>query len=128
MTDGHDDSPLHVPNLGERGVRRRMASGFVWSIVTLAAISYLSITHKPAPWFAVTGLSAALAAAGFLQARERTCVVLAVMDKRDHDAPVERWDANAKACARQQARGVAEGALLVAMLVGGLAVLLASRR
>ena len=128
MTDARDDSPLHVPNLGARGIRRRLAGGVLWAILTAGVLWWLWFTHKPSSWFAVTGLTAAMSAAGFLQARARTCVLLAAMGTRDHDAPVNRWDDNARSCARQQARGVAGGAFLAGVLVSGLAYFVATTR
>lgn len=80
-------APCPVPtNLVARGVRRRRVMGFVWLVCGVAAAVWLLASHAAREWRVFLAIPFALSAIGFLQARERTCVMLAAVDKREvHD-------------------------------------------
>jgi len=62
----------HVANIGERGARRRWIGGFVWSIAAAALLVVLIVSSAPRWTRLLLALPIALAAIGFLQAREKT--------------------------------------------------------
>ncbi|HTI65252.1 MAG TPA: hypothetical protein VL524_17120 [Gemmatimonadaceae bacterium] len=62
----------HVSNIGDRGARRRRASGVVWLIVAIALFVVLLLAGAPRWARLAVGIPVGLAAIGFLQARERT--------------------------------------------------------
>ena len=62
----------HVSNIGDRGARRRRASGVVWLIVAIALFVVLLLAGAPRWARLAIAIPVGLAAIGFLQARERT--------------------------------------------------------
>jgi hypothetical protein len=62
----------HVSNIGDRGARRRRASGVVWLIVAVALVLVLLRIGAPRWARLAIAIPVGLAAIGFLQARERT--------------------------------------------------------
>jgi hypothetical protein len=64
--------PQHVDNIEERGARRRRLGGWVWVGVAAAVAIVFAITHAPRASRLVLAVPVALAALGFLQAREKT--------------------------------------------------------
>lgn len=72
-----------VVNITERGVRQRRAMGVVFLVIAVAAAAALIAFDAPRPWRLVLAIPFALAANGFLQARERTCVVLSAVGRRE---------------------------------------------
>ena len=73
-----------VENLVERGVRRRRAMGIVWLVAAVVATVVLVQIGAPRWWRLMLVAPFALAALGFIQARERTCVFLGLADKREN--------------------------------------------
>ena len=63
---------LHVANVGERGARRRRAAGVVLAVLAAAALVTLLVIGAPAWSRLFIGIPVGLAAAEFLQAREKT--------------------------------------------------------
>jgi hypothetical protein len=61
-----------LPNIAERGARRRRNGGIAWAIIGAIAAVVLVARHLPATALLVLAFPFALAALGFLQARERT--------------------------------------------------------
>jgi len=62
----------HIPNIGERGRRRRRVGGYVWLAIALAlAASFLMRGVAPAV-YALLALPFTMWALGVLQAREKT--------------------------------------------------------
>jgi len=62
----------HVDNIGERGARIRRRTGWVWTAVTVVAVTSLIDAHAPRAARLFVTLPVGLAAIGFLQAREKT--------------------------------------------------------
>lgn len=62
----------HVDNIGERGARIRRRTGWIWTAVTVVAIIALVATRAPRGARLFLAGPVALAAIGFLQAREKT--------------------------------------------------------
>jgi hypothetical protein len=62
----------HVPNIGDRGARRRRRSGVAWTIVTIGVLAALYAGGASRWTRLVIAIPAGMAAIGFLQARERT--------------------------------------------------------
>lgn len=73
-----------VTNLADRGVRQRRTLGIVWLVISLVATGSLLVFHAPRVWRLALVVPFALAAVGFLQAHERTCVALGVAGKREN--------------------------------------------
>ena len=61
-----------VANIGERGARRRRLGGVVWLGVGIGLLVSFVMRGEPRTWRLVLFVPFALAAAGFLQAREKT--------------------------------------------------------
>ena len=62
----------HIDNIGERGARRRRRGAWVWTAVAaLTAIAFVAM-HASRQSRLVIAVPVALAALGFLQAREKT--------------------------------------------------------
>ena len=72
-----------VENITDAGIRRRYRHGVVFALVSIAAAAFLVATGSPRWTRLVLFFPIALAANGFLQAREKTCVVLGVMGTRE---------------------------------------------
>jgi hypothetical protein len=64
----------------------------VWSAVAAAALVWMLVSHAPRLTVLVLAIPVALAAVGFLQAREQTCVVHAMLGTRETDKGVVRLD------------------------------------
>lgn len=64
--------PGRIANIGDRGARRRRASGIVWLVVATAFVVVLVVDGGPRWLRLLVAIPAGLAALGFLQARERT--------------------------------------------------------
>ena len=62
----------HVANIGERGAERRRRGGFVWLTVAAIALAAMFVFHAPREARLALVLPIGFAAAGFLQAREKT--------------------------------------------------------
>jgi hypothetical protein len=61
-----------IPNIGERGRRRRQLGGAVFLVVGIAAAVAMTILHEPPSSAIILFIPFTLAALGFFQARERT--------------------------------------------------------
>jgi len=66
------NEPRCIPNIGERGRRRRRIGGAVFLVVGVAAAVALAILDAPAASAAILFIPFTLAALGYFQARERT--------------------------------------------------------
>ncbi|MDB4877235.1 MAG: hypothetical protein JWM41_3681 [Gemmatimonadetes bacterium] len=62
----------NIANIGEGGARRRRLGGFVWLGLAVAALIVMVAVGVPRPYRLVLLLPFGAAAAGFLQAREKT--------------------------------------------------------
>lgn len=72
-----------VENITDMGIRRRFRHGVVFAIVSIAAAAILIAAGSPRWTRLLLFFPIALAANGFLQAREKTCVVLGAMGTRE---------------------------------------------
>jgi hypothetical protein len=61
-----------IANVTDAGARRRRLGGIIWLVIALAALAGMVVTKSPHSWRAFLLLPFGLAAAGFLQAREKT--------------------------------------------------------
>lgn len=75
-------------NIGARGIRRRGRMGVVWLVLGIIVAITLVATRAPHGWRLLVILPFTAAAIGFLQAREKTCIVLAAMDSARAHATV----------------------------------------
>jgi uncharacterized membrane protein (UPF0136 family) len=62
----------HIANIDDRGARRRALGGIVWLVVAVVATAALLATHAPRAYRLALVVPFALAALGWLQAREKT--------------------------------------------------------
>lgn len=95
-----------VGNIGERGCRRRRIGGWVWAVVAAVMLGWLIMSHSPRAMLLTLAVPIALAAVGFLQAREQTCVVHAMLGTRETDHGVARIDPGDASQVRTRARRV----------------------
>jgi hypothetical protein len=112
-------SDVPVGNIGARGCARRRAGGWFWVVVALIALVWMIAAHASRGMLLVLALPIALAALGFLQAREQTCVFHAAIGTRENDDGVVKLDPRARDDVKRRA-------LRVAGLSVALAVVLAA--
>lgn len=72
-----------IENITERGARWRRRNGFVCLVVAVVALGLLVAMGEPAWYRIVLALPIGIGAASFLQAREKTCVALCALGKRE---------------------------------------------
>jgi hypothetical protein len=72
-----------IENITDRGARWRRRNGFVCLVVAAVALILLVATRAPAWYRMILALPIGIGAASFLQARERTCVALCALGKRE---------------------------------------------
>jgi hypothetical protein len=72
-----------VENITDAGIRRRFRQGVVLAIISIAAAIILIVIGSPRWMRLFLFVPFAIAANGFLQAREKTCVVLGAMGTRE---------------------------------------------
>ena len=110
-----------LANIGPRGCRRRGRMGWVWLALGAAYVAWLATRGASSAWYAASAIPFFLGTLGYFQARERTCVFLAVVGQRNLDEGAERiGDAAELERVRREARGVwlrALGAALVLTLL-----------
>lgn len=70
-------------NIVDRGVDRRRRLGIAWLIIGVIAALVLFATHAARESRLLLIIPFTISANGFLQARERTCVILAALGKRE---------------------------------------------
>jgi len=107
-----------TPNIGPRERRKRLIAGVVMTALTLCVAAGLILTGLPRVWRIVTIAPAWIAALGFFQVRENTCVALAARGLRNMDTGDERIsDPIELLRVRQQSRSVHVQAALLALAV-----------
>ena len=116
-----------VGNIGARGCRRRRAGGWFWTIVVVIALVVMLVKHTPPAWAIVLSLPIALAALGFLQAREQTCVFHAALGTRENDDGVVKLDPRVRAEVSRRAWRVGVSSLLIAVVVSALIAVILRR-
>jgi hypothetical protein len=117
-----------VGNIGARGCRRRRAGGWVWSVITVIALAGMLAAHVSRSFLLILALPLALAALGFLQAREQTCVFHAALGTRENDDGVVKLDPRAAPEVKRRAWRVAVMSLAIAVLATAALYVLAGRR
>jgi hypothetical protein len=112
--------PVDRPtNLVDRGVRRRQLLGMAWLIAGIVAAVVLIATDASRNWRLLLIVPFTISANGFLQAREKTCVILAAVGKREVDdarAYADVSDAERRAL-RHSAVAIATRSLLIGALI-----------
>jgi hypothetical protein len=94
-------------NIGPRGARLRQIGGVVALGFGIALVAGLVWSGLPRTWRALAFVPFWLAALGFFQARDRTCVALAGRGLKDLDGgPEEVVDEAERAALSAQARAV----------------------
>ena len=73
-----------VSNISAAGIRRRRNMGIAWGIVAIIGAVAAIATDAPSSWRLFLALPIAMSTVGFLQAYERTCVVLGAVNKREN--------------------------------------------
>jgi hypothetical protein len=107
-----------TPNIGPGERRKRLVAGVVMSAITLCVAGVLIFAGLPRPWRLITIVPAWIAALGFFQVRENTCVALAARGLRNMDAGGERIsDPIELHNVRRQSRSVHIQAALFALAV-----------
>ncbi len=110
-----------VANITEVGIRRRYRHGLAMAIVSIAAAVILIATGSPRWTRLLLFFPIAIAANGFLQAREKTCVVLGVMGTREAgDGGYARMSAAECGVARRQVVSIVIKDVLIAAVATAL--------
>lgn len=92
-------------------------SGVITLVVALVALVVLMWLNVPRGWRLALVIPFAISANGFLQARERTCVVLAAMGTREtDDGGYARVSDAERAAAMRQMRWIVVRAALIAVV------------
>lgn len=114
-------------NIGPRGCRRRGRMAWAWLALGVAIVAGLGLRDAPTLWYAIAALPFLMAALGYYQSREQTCVFFAALGQRDLDTGAERIADRAELVrVRQQATRVWLRAVSAATLLTILAYLVAS--
>lgn len=110
-------------NLVERGIRRRHALGVAWLVAGIAVAIVLIAIHAAREWRLLLVVPFAISANGFLQAREKTCVVLAALGKRETNdgRAYANVGAEERAILRRRALGIGAKAVAIAAVVTAIA-------
>lgn len=94
-------------NIGPRGARMRLIGGVVALAFGVVLVALIVATDRPRTWRALAFAPFWLAALGFFQAREKTCVGLAARGLRDlGSGPEPVTDDEERALLSAQARAV----------------------
>ena len=112
-----------VENIGVEGARRRRVAGLVCLAISIVVAIALVATHASRPTRLMLAIPVGLAAAGLLEAREKTCVVHGALGTQEAD---ERGVAMAVAleecrAARRQSISIVVRSALIAALVAAIA-------
>jgi hypothetical protein len=108
---------LPVGNIGPRGCRRRRTGGWIWAAVAVVALAWMLFAHVSHGMLILLALPIALAALGFLQAREQTCVFHAAVGTRENDDGVVKLDPRARADVKRRAWRVGVSSVVVALVL-----------
>lgn len=75
--------PDRIENINARGARWRRLSGIWWLGIAVVALVTLFVVRAPRSYRVALAIPIGLAAIGFLQARERTCIALCAAGQRE---------------------------------------------
>jgi hypothetical protein len=118
-----------LPNIGPRERRRRMVLAGVAAAMTLATGAAVLLASAPAPWRLAVFPPAWAAVLCYLEARHRTCVVLAARGLRNLDTGNEPVaDGNARRASTAQSRAIYLWSTIVAAIVTAVLLLAPWRR
>lgn len=117
-----------VGNIGERGCRRRRSSGYVWLAVAAVGVIVNMWTNGSRTALLALSIPIWLSALGFLQAKERTCVVHALAGTNETDGGVTRLDPRDLPAVRRRAWLVGVLSVVIAAVVTAIIYVLAGRR
>ena len=119
---------IPVGNIGARGCQRRRMGGLVWSIIAIVALAWMVAAHASRSMLLVLVIPFALAALGFLQAREQTCVFHAAIGTRENVAGVVKLDPRAASDVKRRAWRVGVMSVAIAVVLTAAIYLVAGRR
>ena len=117
-----------VGNIGARGCRRRRTGGYVWAGITLIALAVMAVMDVSRTLLLLLAFPIAFAAFGFLQAREQTCVVHALLGTRESDDGVVKLDPRDQVEVRRRAWRVTIESIVAAVALTAAIYLLAGLR
>jgi hypothetical protein len=117
-----------VGNIGARGCQRRRTGGYVWAAITLIALAAMVATHVSRTLMLLLVFPIAFAAFGFLQAREQTCVVHALLGTRENDDGVVKLDPRDQPEVRRRAWRVTIQSIVAAVVLTAVIYLVAGMR
>ncbi len=101
-------------NIGPIGCKRRGTMGWIWLALGVGLVAALVMRDAPMWWYSLAAGPFFLAALGYFQAREQTCVFLAVVGRQNLDGGSERiTDANVLSRMRSEANRVWGRAVVV---------------
>jgi len=107
-----------VENITANGIRRRHRQGVVLAVISIAAAIIMIAIGSPRWMRLFLFVPIAIAANGFLQAREKTCVVLGAMGAREtSDGGYERMSSAECTVARRQATSIVLKDVLIAAVI-----------
>ena len=105
-----------VTNLADRGVQQRRTLGIIWLVISLMAVGSLIVFGAPRVWRLALAVPFALAAVGFIQAQERTCVALGAAHKRENpDGTLSEMPAEACAAINRKISSILVRVVLIAV-------------
>ncbi|HEY4305825.1 MAG TPA: hypothetical protein VGM82_15235 [Gemmatimonadaceae bacterium] len=106
-----------IGNIGARGCRRRRWGAWFWSVMTVVIAFMILMSHVSRAMLFVLALPIALAALGFLQAREQTCVFHAALGTRENDDGVVKLDPRARDDVKRRAWRVGVSSVAIAVVL-----------
>jgi hypothetical protein len=117
-----------MENILPRGRRLRLANGLILFVFAVSVTVWLMKRGATTAWFSIVFVLLLLAAVSLLQARDKTCVVLAARGTRETEQgirpitdPNEVWQLKAQAArVYKEALAIAVVAIAVVMLARGL--------
>lgn len=114
-----------VENLCARGARRRLVLGVVCLVAAVVAGGLLIWFDAPRAWRLSLVVPLGIAANAFLEARERTCVVLAALGKREREeGGYARVSDEERTAARRQMWWIVARATVIAVVPTAIAWLI----
>ena len=106
-----------LPNIGPRQRRRRMVLAGIAAVIAIATAAFALLPHLSRVWRLAVFLPTWAAAVCYLEARSRTCVVLAARGLRNLDTGNERVDQVARRASMAQSRSIYIKSTIIAVIV-----------
>ena len=117
-----------VGNIGARGCQRRRMGGWIWSVIAVVLLAWMLAAHASRPLLLILVIPFTLAALGFLQAREQTCVFHAAIGTRENDDGVVKLDPRAASDVKRRSLRVGVSSVVIAVVLTAAIYLVAGRR